>query len=349
MPNDQDQNNQSERIHQDNEYDQSIDGLQAALTARATVRGWAEGQQILELVRASHRAGWLDLLHRETTAAEMAAAVTAPAARVEAVLRTLTAAGVVEGSDPYRLAAGFDALVAGASGVELTAVLGAVDLERDRAGRAVCTDSIEPDGEQALALARDWGVRATAGSRQLYDLVYQAVPAYRERLAAGGPLIDAGSGVGGALLTTLTMFDTLRAVGVEFVPEVAAELRSRAEAAGVGDRVEIRAVDARSLSDVETFAVAFWAHEFFAAEARAETLAALFRALQPGGLILMQELFPPEQQTTRAALDRLFFEQQRSVFCRSAKELAEEAQAAGFGRPEIIVSPVGRLVTLQRP
>jgi hypothetical protein len=37
-----------------------------------------------------------------------------------------------------------------------------------------------------------------------------------------------GSGIGGALLTTLTLFDKLRAVGVEIVLEVAAELGRRA-------------------------------------------------------------------------------------------------------------------------
>ncbi|MCA1283501.1 hypothetical protein, partial [Saccharopolyspora sp. 7B] len=36
----------------------------------------------------------------------------------------------------------------------------------------------------------------------LYQVLYQALPDYQDRLARGGPLLDVGSGVGGALLTT---------------------------------------------------------------------------------------------------------------------------------------------------
>lgn len=114
-----------------------------------------------------------------------------------------------------------------------------------------------------MTLARDWGVRPGAGARQLYGLVYDAVPEYRDRLAEGGPLLDVGSGVGGALLTTLSLFPKLHAVGAEIVPAVATETRARAEEAGVGSRVEVRAVDARTLEDQSTFAVCYWAQGFF--------------------------------------------------------------------------------------
>lgn len=84
------------------------------------------------------------------------------------------------------------------------------------------------------------------------------------------------------------------------------------------------------------------AQEFFPADARAGTLAAILRALKPGGLLLVQELFPPlELDTTQNALDRVFFGQLGTEFGRPAEEIADEGQAAGFELAEIIASPLG--------
>ncbi|MEU5629778.1 MULTISPECIES: SAM-dependent methyltransferase [Streptomyces] len=113
-------------------------------------------------------------------------------------------------------------------------------------------------------------------------MAYNAVPAYRDRPAAGGTLLDVGSGVGGALLTTLTMFPQLRAVGVERADDIVRELRRRAEAAGVASRMEIRRADARELSDEAVCEVAYRAQALFPRVARASTLAAVRRALVPG-------------------------------------------------------------------
>ena len=53
---------------------QSLEGLQAALTARATMQGWAEGMELIELVGAVYRAGWLDKLHDRISAGDQGSA-----------------------------------------------------------------------------------------------------------------------------------------------------------------------------------------------------------------------------------------------------------------------------------
>jgi SAM-dependent methyltransferase len=340
----------------DSESGQGLEGLQAALLARSMVKSWAEGLELIELVRAAHRAGWLEQLRGETTAAELATTAGVPVEQVSDVLAVFASAGVVRGRESsFRLSPAFDALVAGAAGVDVSTVLGSVELARGQVAQAVQPVGQQRgwDGEQALLLARDWGVRATSGARQLYGMLYQALPEYRDRLERGGPLLDVGSGVGGALVTTLTLFDKLRAVGVEIVPEVTAELGRRAWDAGVVDRVDIRTVDARALRDESMFTVSYWAQAFFPSETRADTLAAVVRALRPDGLLLMQELFPPQPEqdkpTTRAALDRLSYRQQHVAFGLSAEDLAGEGRAAGLQDAQIIDSPVGRLVVLRKP
>ncbi|QWF78122.1 SAM-dependent methyltransferase [Amycolatopsis sp. CA-230715] len=329
-------------------HEDGLDRLQAALSARATMKRWAEGAELVEVVRAAHDAGWLARLRDEITAEDLASDAGVPVGQVSDVLAVLVSAGVVRaGETSFRLCPAFDALVAGASGVDIRTVLDALDLARGQAGRVAKPGRL--DGARALVLARDWGVRASTGARELYGLLYQALPEYRDRLARGGPLLDVGSGVGGALLTTATLFDELRAVGVEIVAETAAESRRRAREAGVASRVEIRTADARTLTDEGAFTVSYWAQAFFPADTRAEVLAAIFRALRPDGLLLMQELFPRDEPTTGTRLDQLFYRQQNLAFGLSADALVTEAAAAGFEDARILDSPVGKLVLARKP
>ncbi|GAB3570835.1 hypothetical protein GCM10027445_25110 [Amycolatopsis endophytica] len=336
--------------------DGGLDRLQAALTARSMIKDWAVGAQLIALIRAVHDAGWFGRMHHETTVEELASGTGAPIEQVSDVLEVLASAGVVDSAGAsFRLSGTFDALVTGVSGVDLPTVLDGDDLARAAVAEATAAAAHGHglDGAGALALARDWGVQAGAGARQLYGLVYEAVPEYRDRLAEGGPLLDVGSGVGGALLTTLALFPELRAVGAEIVPEVAAETRRRAKAVGVDSRVEVRAVDARLLEDESAFAVCYWAQGFFPDGTRADVLEAVLRALRPDGLLLMQETFPPttaqDGATTRVALDRLVHRRQNIAFGLAAEDLLAEAEAAGFGDLRVIDSPVGRLVVARKP
>ncbi|KOV79708.1 cyclopropane-fatty-acyl-phospholipid synthase family protein [Nocardia sp. NRRL S-836] len=335
------------------ESDRALARLQAALTARSVVMGWSEGLEVIELVRAAKHAGWLERLRDTITAGGLSRASGVALEQVTNVLAVFETAGVVRSEeDVFCLTDGFDALLAGAGGVELTAALDLVETARAQHARAVLRDERRQGltGEQALTVARYWGTRATSGSWELFDLLYRHLPEYRERLEAGGPLLDVGSGVGGALLTTLGLFDRLRAVGVEVVAEVADELRERADEAGVADRVEIRTSDARALTDESAFAVCHWAQAFFTDDARADTLAAILRALRPDGLLVLRELFPPQQEATvRGALDRLFYRQQRVAYGLSAEDLAAEGEKAGFTGAQVVDSPLGRLVLLRKP
>ncbi|MFR0359243.1 SAM-dependent methyltransferase [Streptomyces sediminimaris] len=331
-----------------------LERLQAALSARSMVKDWAAGAELMELIRAVHEAGWLERMHGRTTVEELASKTGTSTEAVSDVLEVLASAGVVQAEDTsFQLSEAFDALVQGASGVDLSTALAAHDLARICIAEATGRVDSRSGFDGALALARDWGVRAGGGARQLYGLVYEALPEYRDRLAAGGPLLDVGSGVGGALLTTLSLFPGLRAVGVEIVPAVAAETRDRAEEAGVASRVAVRAVDARSLEDESAFAVCYWAQGFFPAGTRTDVLKAIFRALQPGGLLLMQETFPSTTArdgcTTRSRLDRLVYRRQNIAYGLSAEDLVAEAEAAGFQDLLVLDSPAGRLVMVRKP
>ena len=216
--------------------------------------------------------------------------------------------------DLVRLSEAFEALLTDVNGRDLPVVLDAVNVDIAQARQPARPTEARPalNSDQALVLARRWGAEPTAALQQLAGQVWRTVPEYRERLERGGPLLDVGVGIGGELLTGLLQFGDLRAVGIEIVPAVAVEAQRRALRIGVADRLDIRAMDVRALPDRSAFPVAYWAQPFFPAEARAATLAAIFRALQPDGVLLMQELFPPPPAapSLRQLLDRLFYQQQ---------------------------------------
>ena len=58
-------------------------------------------------------------------------------------------------------------------------------------------------------------------------------------------------------MTNLSLYENLRAVGIEHVPEVFEETRARARAAVIVDRIQVRAIDARDLVEESEFALAF--------------------------------------------------------------------------------------------
>ena len=332
---------------------QDMDLLRVAMNAAGTVGSWATGAEVIEVVRAVHRAGWLTTLRTGVTADGLAAAKSVTAEHAANVLAVLEAAGVVRtDGDLVRLSEAFEALLTDVNGRDLPVVLDAVDVGIAQARQAARPTEARPElnSDQALVLARRWGAEPTAALQQLAGQVWRTVPEYRERLERGGPLLDVGVGIGGELLTALLQFGDLRAVGIEIVPAVAAEAQRRALRIGVADRVDIRAMDARALPDRSAFPVAYWAQPFFPTEARAATLAAIFRALQPDGVLLMQELFPPPAAPSlRQLLDRLFYQQQNMSWGRSAEALADEATAAGFDRARIVDSALGRQIVVRKP
>ena len=328
--------------------------LRAALVARATLKSWSAGAELIQLVRAAHRAGWLLRLRDKTTAAAIAAEHGVPVAQVANVLDVLTAAGVTQrAGDAVQLVASFDALVASTTGADLAESLDAVDLMRARIPLAVTGTDGALTSDEALVVARDWGIGPTDDAGHLYAALYAAVPEYQARLEQGARVLDVGCGIGAGVLSTATLFGTVHAVGVEVVPEIAEETRRRAVAVGVADRVEIRTADARTLTDVAAFDVAFWAQPFFDPSIRADTLAVILRALRPDGLLVVQELFPPvseqDDANVRVRLDRLFLEQHHATFGRTAEELAAELTTAGFGDAQIVTSPLGRLIMSRKP
>lgn len=330
--------------------------VQSAMNARTRLRQWAAGGQVVDLLHAAATEGWLDALASPTTVEALAGISGVSTERANRVVDVFVSAGIVDqvegSSSTLVLAAEFAALNDGPSGLRLDYSMDEIIAARDRVLSALshaASPRWEPD---ALAVARSWGMLPTVASQAIFEMAYAALPEFRSRLAAGGALLDVGSGTGGFLLANLAMFPKLRAVGIERAGDVVEELRKRAETAGVADRLEIRHIDAQELADKAVYEVAYWAQAFFSRDSRAATLASLRSALVPGGILLVQELPSQTQDSPDArlfsALDALVTDSRDVPPVRTAEELAAEMRDGGFEETHVVETALGRVAVGRR-
>lgn len=133
-----------------------LEALQAALGARARIRQWAEGAELLDLLHAAASEGWLETLTRPVTVEVFLAA---------GVVRE--AAGTPETLPAFTLTEDFAALQAGPSGIGTDIALDAVDAARARIRTALTASAPYDWQEDALVVAQDWGMLPSDASRAL--------------------------------------------------------------------------------------------------------------------------------------------------------------------------------------
>lgn len=330
--------------------------LARAFEASSRIEGWADGARALSLLSAVSESGWLTLLAEPCDAAFLEAATGLAGDRVDDVLAALEAHGVVvrDGAQA-RLSEEFAALGADDAWVGVRDTLAMANLTVAAVARSTRpgTDG-PPDAAEAMVVARALGGRTTPVAHVVYDGVFAHIPEDHEALRQGGDrLLEVGSGVATTALTRAQADPALQVVAIEIVPEVAVESQRRAEALGVADRFTSVVADAQDFEATAEFDVAFWAQPFFHGSARRGTLAMMLRALKPGGLLVMQELYPAptdEAERRRSSMMRLVYERWGVSFGPSAEDLSAEGSAAGFELVRLAPTPpLGRSVLMRRP
>jgi SAM-dependent methyltransferase len=314
------------------------------------IKAWSADAQALSLLAAVHDRRWTTYLTEPRDLTELAVLTELSADRLRDVVQALEANGIVELAGPKaRLAPEYAALMSADAPFSMDDLLGEAQMMSRLVADAV--HGLPAAEGNALTVAAAYGPRPTAAAQALFGQLLDALPDLRETLS-DGYYLDVGCGVGGFLLSTAPMFPGMRAVGVEWAREVAAEASRRAVALGVADRVDIRRMDARDLDEENEFDCAFWAQPFFATASRPETLAAIRRALKPGARLCIQEMErTPDDEAERGAfaLRRLVFTGWGVPFARPAEDLTAEAESAGFVLDRVAPTPFGRFVVVRRP
>jgi SAM-dependent methyltransferase len=314
------------------------------------VKAWSTNAQALALLTTVHERKWTGFLVEPRDVGELSAFTEAPVHRLREVVAALEANGVVERADgKVKLTPEYAALLSDDTPFSLDDLLREARMMNRLVADAVGGVRSTPD--DALTLAQAYGPRPSTGSRALYREFLDAMPEAREALR-NGRYLDVGCGTGGFLLAAAGALPEMRAVGIEVVPEVAAEGARRAAALGVTERVDIRCMDARDLDEEEAYDSSFWAQPFFQESTRQPTLAAIYRALKPGARLYVQELErEPETEFERGAfaMRRLVFTGWGIPFARSAEDLVVETETAGFLLDRVVSTPFGRIIVVRRP
>ena len=156
------------------------------------------------------------------------------------------------------------------------------------------------DGASGVLQAADLVRRAAAGTLSEWwehadPLILQAqgtmsaagVPQLEPIFPAdASAFLDVGAGVGAISIALCRRYRSLRAVGLEPL-DAARDLAARnVSAAGLSDRIELRAQRVQELEDEEAFDVAWLPLSFLPASILPAALARVFRSLRAGGLLL---------------------------------------------------------------
>ncbi|MFF1816832.1 SAM-dependent methyltransferase [Kribbella sp. NPDC058245] len=323
-----------------------------AAEARTAVKAWVDGAQILSLVTALRDKGWTTYLTEPRTLDALTAFSGLPPERVADLVTVLEAHGVVTSGETVRLTDSFAALTADDAYVGLDDVLDQAEL-LTRTVRAAAEDPgpLPLSEADALVTARATGGKASPVTEALYNKLFLPQIPELPELIHTDRFLDVGCGVAGATTTLAGMFPDLRGTAIELIPTVAAETQRRIDALGVGDRVDLKVMDARDFDEKDAFGAAFWAQPFFPAPTRQATLEMILRALRPGGILFVQEMEPTPDDAGRPSytLRKLVAQGWGVPFGPTAEDLADEAVAVGFELVRVAQTDFGRMVLVRRP
>ena len=164
------------------------------------------------------------------------------------------------------------------------------------------------------------------------------VPALGGDIAArldgeGASFLDVGSGVAALSVAMCRVWPALRVVGVDPWEPALALARGHVAAAGLADRIELRAATAETLSDTAAFDLAWVPTFFIPATVLDDVVERVHAALRAGGGVILGMYARPDNPVAAAVAD-LRTVRQGGTMCTPA-ELAELAVRCGFEDVEV--------------
>jgi SAM-dependent methyltransferase len=189
-----------------------------------------------------------------------------------------------------------------------------------------------------------------------FEEALAALPDLVTQLANGADVVDLHCGGGRWLVAVARQFPAARLVGVEAEPDSTARAIRLVQGAGLQDRIRIEAREVAAITHERAFDLAYFQHALHELPDPAAALAAAWRALRPGGLLLVLGWCLPSthddlatlhgQLITGVALD----ESLHGGRLRTVEEHAALFATAGMPAPRAIMLPSdATLLVAQKP
>jgi cyclopropane fatty-acyl-phospholipid synthase-like methyltransferase len=116
-------------------------------------------------------------------------------------------------------------------------------------------------------------------------------------------LLDVGTGVGLLAVAATNLWPDATVVGIDTWEPSLSRARDNVTNAGLTDRIQLRRQDIADLDDVERYDLA-WVPTFFLTEPTIEAaVPALFRAVAPGGWIVLGRMLAPPDPAAKAMME----------------------------------------------
>lgn len=189
-----------------------------------------------------------------------------------------------------------------------------------------------------------------------FEEALAALPDLVTRLATGIDVIDLHCGGGRWLVAMAHRFPACRLVGVEAEPDSSARAARLAADSGLGSRIRIEVGEVAEIDHDSAFDLAYFQHALHEIPDAGRALGAAWRALRPGGRLLVLGWALPStledlatlhgQLTTGVALD----ESLHGGRLRTVEEHTALFEAAGIPAPQAITLPSdAMLLVAERP
>ena len=329
--------------------------MTAEWVAVRTMAEWEAGAKALALLEGVARVGLLETLRTGATEPGLAESTGMEPTRVADICAALYAHGVLEPTaGGWKISDNFEPLLKDDALRRLAGMAARATAEaRTIAILAAGHDPRPLPPEDLMAVAVGDSVNPESPMRR--GMVHIADPFVAGAFSKGRHHLELGCGVGGNLLSVLATFPNLAGVGIDLNERLLEVARRRAEAMGIADRLELRCTDAQLLSDEAVFDTAVWSDAYFELSSRAGTLRAAFRALRPGGLLLVggeakaDTASDPCSAPARATALRRLLKRGLGIPLTTDAEMQADLAVAGFVVIRTVENPVRRRVIAQRP
>lgn len=313
--------------------------------ANEPLNEWLHGAFALALLRAALGAGVLEAARERHSLDEIASTTGLDVDVAADVCDGLTKLGVLENSDGgFRLSPSFLVLTApdapqtlanwlGINGVYIRTL---EECSKDHRSYQELT------ADEIVKVARGaWGLPSSPLAMASFAEVDASFPEIRDVWRRGGKHMELGCGVGRDLLRIAVSYPKVTVTGVDMNREVLDEVTAQARSLGLADRVHVRYCDARRIDDVSVYDTVVWSQLFFPPEARADTARVAFRALKPGGYVLVPLL-------KDSPVFRLIYRCWGLRYFRP-EEVRAELEGAGFEFVDLVSHPRMDYLVVQSP